>query len=99
MLEGISKNIDLNGNREQIEHLQEGIEARREIPVLGINLFHRINSNKLSLFSTLSLRNVLMKEILKTQLNPAFDVFCHLISKCHHQCFRQKLYGRCLFRL
>ena len=48
MLEGISKNIDLNGNREQIKHLQEGIEARREIPVLGINLFHRVNSNKLS---------------------------------------------------
>ena len=48
MLEGISKNIDLNGNLEQIEHLQEGIEARREIPVLGINIFHRINSNKLS---------------------------------------------------
>jgi len=48
ILEGASIEADYGGNIQQIIHVQELIEQRRKIPILGINLIHAHSSKKLS---------------------------------------------------
>lgn len=47
-IDGIDATIDHAGNEEQIRYLQERINDRRELPVLGMNYMHIKNSATLS---------------------------------------------------
>jgi len=47
-LDGMSESVDISGNQDQVNCLQQYIAERRRIPALGINWIHKKTSRRLS---------------------------------------------------